>query len=173
VGNGIGNSVPLLNSSKHDDFGLEFGGNFVAPGITFGSDGFATLSNSKNYHPQEELEPIYKMRNFLDNTFQIKKGLMPGIKNTDEEKTRIKQFIKDTFARLGTGQVPFPPVSGGDGNTVGFALEVMRTFKPKLTVLNLANVDGCHSTFTGYLQSLHRADLAVGHLWNYIQTQIP
>jgi hypothetical protein len=33
-------------------------------------------------------------------------------------------------------------------------------------------VDACHSDFTGYLKSLHRADHAVGFLWDYIQ-QIP
>ena len=49
----------------------------------------------------------------------------------------------------------------------------MQWFKPKLTVVNLSGVDGCHSNFTGYLNSLHRADHAVGHLWNHIQTQIP
>jgi hypothetical protein len=49
----------------------------------------------------------------------------------------------------------------------------MRWFKPALTVVNLGDVDGCHSDFTGYLRSLHRADHAIGHLWNYIQTQIP
>ena len=43
-------------------------------------------------------------------------------------------------------------------------------FKPTLTVVNLSNVDGCHSNFTGYIRNLHIADHAVGHLWNYIQT---
>ena len=33
--------------------------------------------------------------------------------------------------------------------------EVMKRFKPTLTVVYLSNVDGCHSNFTSYLQSLH------------------
>ena len=33
IGNTIGNSVPLLNSSKHPDFGLTYGANFFAPNI--------------------------------------------------------------------------------------------------------------------------------------------
>ena len=37
----------------------------------------------------------------------------------------------------------------------------------------LSNVDGCHAGFTSYLQSLHSADHAVGHLWDYIQNNIP
>lgn len=113
------------------------------------------------------------MKNFLDNTFNIKKGDMPGIRNTDEEKTQIKEFIANTFARQSAGQIPMPPVASGDGTTIGYAAEVLRVFKPKLLVVNLSNIDGCHSNFTGYLQSMHRADHAVGFFWNYIQTQIP
>jgi hypothetical protein len=173
IGNTISNSVPLLNSSKHPDFGLQYGANFFAPGITFGSDGYAALSNAKIYHPQEELEPVYKMKNFLDNTFNIKKGDMPGIRNTDDEKTQIKEFIANTFQRQASGLLPMPPVSGGDGSTIGYAAEVLRVFKPKLLVVNLSNIDGCHGNYTGYLQAMHRADHAMGFLWNYIQTQIP
>ena len=51
--------------------------------------------------------------------------------------------------------------------------EVMKRFKPTLTVVYLSNVDGCHSNFTSYLQSLHSADHVVGHLWDYIQNNIP
>lgn len=173
IGNSIGNSLPLLNSSNHPDFGLPYGANFFAPNITFGSDGYATLANAKIYHPQEELEPMYKMKNFLDNSFNIKKGDMPGIKNTDEERTKIKEFISNTFIRQAAGQLPMPPVGGGDGATMGYAAEVLRVFKPKLLVVNMSGIDGCHSNFTGYLQSMHRADHALGFLWNYIETQIP
>lgn len=173
IGNGIGNSTPLLNSSKHPEFGLQYGANFFAPNITFGSDGLATLANAKIYHPQEELDPMYKMKNFLDNSFNIQKGDLPGIKNTDDERTKIKEFIKATFERQAAGQLPMPPVSGGDGSTIGYAAEVLRVFKPKLLVVNMSNIDGCHGNFTGYLQAMHRADHAMGFLWNYIQTQIP
>jgi hypothetical protein len=173
IGNSIGNSLPLLNSSKHPDFGLPYGANFFAPNITFGGDGQATLSNAKVYHPQEELEPIYDMKNFLDNSFNIKKGDMPGIKNTDPERTQIKEFIANTFQRKANGQLPMPPVSGGDGSTMGYAAEVLRVFKPKLLVVNMSGIDGCHSNFTGYIQAMHQADHAMGFLWDYIQNQIP
>ena len=49
----------------------------------------------------------------------------------------------------------------------------MQRFKPTLTVIYLSNVDGCHSNFTSYLGSLHRADHGVGHIWDYIQNNIP
>jgi len=64
-----------------------------------------------------------------------------------------------------------PPVTeSGDAITIGYTSEVLSYFKPNLTVVNLSNVDGCHSNFTGYLKSLHRADHAVGFLWDHIQT---
>jgi len=171
VGNTIMNSVPLLNSSNHPDYGTQYGGNFVAPTITFGNDGYQTLSNAKVYHPQEELEPIYRMKAFLDNTFRVKNGEIDGIRNTDEEKNNIKEFIRDMFNR---GSVPGPPVSdNGDARNIRYAAQVMKWFKPKVTVLNLSNVDGCHGNFSGYLRSLHRADHSMAWLWNYIQTEIP
>jgi hypothetical protein len=173
IGSGIGNSTPLLNSSLHPDYGLEYGGNFFAPGVTFGSEGRDVLRNAKVYHPQEEQAPMYKMKNFLDNTFRIKKGDIPGIKNTDEEKNNIKEFIRSTFINQQNGNIALPPVGSGDGTTIGYAIEVLKWFKPKLLVLNMGNIDGCHSNFTGYLKAMHRGDHAVGHLWNQIQTQIP
>jgi hypothetical protein len=36
VGNGIGNSIPLLNYSLHPQYGPKYGANFFAPNITFG-----------------------------------------------------------------------------------------------------------------------------------------
>src|SRR5688500_10032313 len=34
VGNGINNSIPLLNYSTHPDYGSLYGGNFLAPNVT-------------------------------------------------------------------------------------------------------------------------------------------
>ncbi|MBO6517660.1 MAG: hypothetical protein JJ975_14030 [Bacteroidia bacterium] len=172
VGSGIGNSFPLLNSSGHESYGTSFGANFVAPSITFGSEGIEVLSDAKVYHPQEELEPIHKMREFLNNTFRIKNGEVQGIKNDPDEKAKIKEFIRQTFNKGGAIAKP-PAGSGGDLNTIAYAAEVLKYFKPKLLVLNLTNVDGCHSSFSNYLRSLHRADHGVGWLWNYIQTEVP
>jgi len=175
VGNGIGNSTPLLDFSNHDTYGAQYGANFLCPSVAFGADGVEHLSNAKIYHPDEELDPMYKMKYFLDNAFRSNGGIpVPNIGNTEDEKQAIKQFVADMFVKKQAGQITAPPVSdNGDLNTIGWACEVMQRFKPKVTVINLSNVDGCHSDFTGYLRNLHRADHGVGFLWNYIQTQIP
>ncbi|MCB9240965.1 MAG: hypothetical protein H6608_07530 [Flavobacteriales bacterium] len=174
VGSGIGNSFPLLNSSDHPQYGTAYGANFVAPSVTFGADGVEILSNAKVYHPQEELEPIQRMRAFLNNTFRIKNGDIDGIRNDENERENIKAFIRQTFDKKQTGGLVRPPIlDNGDLVTVQYAAEVLKYFKPKILVLNLTNVDGCHSNFTGYLRSLHRADHAVGWLWKFIQNDIP
>ena len=174
VGNGIGNSLPLLNYSTDPNYGSKYGANFFAPSITFGDLGFQHLSNAKVYHPENELDPIYQMKYFLDQSFSSVGAGSDSLGNTEEEKQDIKAFMKSTYEKVTQNLIPFPSVTdGGDAVNIGFACEVMKWFKPTITVVNLSGVDGCHSDFTGYLRALHRADHAVGHLWNYIQTQIP
>ena len=174
VGNGIGNSTPLLNYSAHPDFGSAYGANFFAPTITFGEQGENHLKGFKTFHPTEQLTPIQEMRTFLNHRFLREQGGIPNLQNTEAEKEEIKEFIAQTFVRKEQNAIAFPAVSdNGDLQTVGYATEVLRHFTPRLTVVNLSGVDACHESFTGYLQNLHRADHAVGHLWNYIQTEIP
>jgi len=174
VGNGIGSSVPLLNYSSHPDYGAAYGANFLAPSVTFGGAGRTHLANAKVYHPEEELAPMYKMKFFLDQAAMAEGKEIPGIKNTDAEKNQLKEFMRTIFQKQSSNNIANPAVAdNGDLRTIGYACEVMKEFKPALTVVNLSNVDGCHRSFTSYLRSLHRADHGVGHLWNYIQNQIP
>lgn len=171
VGNGIGNSTPLLNYSHHPDYGAAYGANFLAPSITFGAQGLEHLSNAKVYHPEEELDPIYQMKYFLDNNFENAGGTIETIYNSEEEKQNIKLFMRHMYNQ--GGNIAKPPISdNNDLNTVGYAVEVLKWFKPTLTVVNLFEVDACHNDFTSYLRALHRADHAIGHLWNQIN-QIP
>jgi hypothetical protein len=99
IGNGIGNSIPLLDYSIHPDYGSQYGANFLAPTITFGNDGFKHLENAKIYHPEEELDPMYKMKYFLDNMWYSQGKPMPNIGNTEEEKHEIKEFFKEMFEK--------------------------------------------------------------------------
>jgi hypothetical protein len=174
VGNTIGNSVPLLNYSLHPEYGAQYGANFFAPNITFGTVGQQHLGHAKVYHPEEQMAPVHEMRMFLDNGFDQAGSVPIGIGNTPEEKHDIKAFMAEMFARTQNGTIAMPPVAdNNDLRTVGYACEIMKWFKPTLTVVNLSDVDGCHGSFTGYLASLHRADHAVGHIWEYIQNQVP
>jgi hypothetical protein len=169
IGNGIGNSTPLLNYGVNPEYGAEYGANFFAPGITFGKPGIDYLSNAKVYHPEDELSHMYQMKYFLDNSFEnFGKGL-ETIGNKEEEKYQIKEFMRKMYAKGASYSKP-PVTENGDAVTIGYTGEVLSEFKPALTVVNLSNVDGCHSNFTGYLRNLHRADHAVGFLWDHIQS---
>ena len=173
IGNTIGNSTPLLNASEHSEYGLAYGGNFFAAPVTFGSAGRDVLSDAKPYSDQD-LQPMYAMKEFLDRSFNLQATGFDSVRNTPEERTRIKEWMRDVYRRLQSGQISFPPVTdNGDAFSIGMAAEVLREFKPKVLVVNMSAVDGCHSNFTGYLQSLHRADHATGWLWDRIQRTIP
>lgn len=172
VGNGISGSIPLLNHSNYDGFGERYGANFIAPIVTFGAEKY--IKGFKIYHPDDELDPIHKMQTFLNQSFRLQGSHLETLGNTEQERENIKDFIRKTFDRLDKQQIAFPPVTdNGDNITIGFATEVLKYFKPKLTVINLNDVDVCHGNFTTYLGALHRADHGVGHLWDVIQTQIP
>ena len=173
IGNGIGNSTPLLNSSNHKDYGLSYGGNMFAAPVTFSPAGKEILGNAKTY-TRTDLEPMYFMKNFLDQSFALTKDQISSVSNTDEEKTQIKDFIKSVFAKQQAGQLAKPPIAGnGDALNMMYAAEVLREFKPKMLALNISGVDSCHSNFTSYLQNLHRADHVTAWLWQHIQNNIP
>ena len=173
LGNGIGNSTPLLNSSDVSNYGIQYGANLFVPPVTFGGPGRNTLSNAKPY-TQQELKPMYEMKSFLDESFSLQTSLQSSIQNSDWEKTKIKEFIRNTFIKQQLGQVATPPFAGGsDAITAAYAAEVLKEFKPRMLALNMSQVDGCHSNFTGYLRSLHRADHIVGWLHEYVKNNIP
>ena len=110
----------------------------------------------------------------LDNVWYSQGGTLPNIGNTDEEKAEIKTFVKDMFDKTEAGTIAHPPIAdNGDLRTIGYACEVMKRFKPTLTVIYLSNVDSCHGNFTSYLESLHIYS-CVGHIWGLdIQNNIP
>ena len=172
ISSSLTNSYNLLNSSDHPEYGLQYGANMFVPGQVFGGNGRQILGNSKTYS-RAELGPMYEMKNFLDKSFGLSQDKLTSIVNTDDDKTRIKEFIKYIYAKQNAGQIAAPPVGGGDAFNISYAAEVLKYFKPKVLSVNLTGVDSCHSNFTSYLQNLHRADHATGWLWNYIQTQIP
>lgn len=173
IGNGIGNSTPLLNCSNHKDYGLAYGGNMFAAPVTFSSAGRQILGNSKTYS-RSDLEPMYYIKNFLDQSFALTKDQISSVNNLDEEKTQIKDFINSIFIKQQSGQLDKPPVTdSGDALNITYAAEVLREFKPKMLAVNISGVDACHSNFTKYLQNLHRADHITAWLWQYIQNNIP
>lgn len=170
VGVGIGGSRPLLNFSAHEAYGRQYGGNFISPTTTFGEPGMNHFMDFKNYHPDTEWQMILEMREFLNQNFQQEGLEIPHLYNSNEEENSIKDFVRATFEKVKQGSVILPPVNDNqDLKTMGFAIELLNWFKPKLTVVDMTNIDVCHADYTSYLKNLHRADHAVGFLWREIQ----
>lgn len=170
VGVSIGGSRPLLNYSANETYGRRYGGNFIAPTVTFGEPGMANFQDFKNYHPDTEWDKILEMRAFLNQNFQQQGLEIAHLYNETEEEILIKDFVRNTFNKVNSGSLILPPVNdNGDLKTIGYAVEVLNWFKPKLTVVDMTNIDVCHGDYTSYLKNLHRADHGIGFLWREIQ----
>ena len=135
IGNGIGNSLPLLDYSEHPEYGSKYGANFLAPTITFGDDGEKHLKNAKVYHPEDELSPMYKMKYFLDNVWYSQGSPLPNIGNTEEEKAEIKKFVKDMFEKKELGTVAHPPSGVSHTSTSGVRLKVLSNLLYSLVIV--------------------------------------
>lgn len=158
VGETISNSIPLLNYSTHQNYGIKYGANFFAPPITFGQKGFNAFAGGNIYHPEEEMKYIYKMKYFLDNYYRNIGGILDTLGNTEMEKYDIKKFME---------RLLMPGSSAAD--PIDCAIEIMKEFKPTLTVVNFdAGVDSCHGSFTTYLRSIHRNDHNLARIWQAI-----
>jgi len=167
---GITGSRPLLNYSAHEDYGRRWGGNFIAPTVTFGSPGMEHFMDFQNYHPETEWSMILEMREFLNQNFQQEGLEIAHLYNEVEEEIQIKEFVKNTFDKVKNGSITLPPVNdNGDLKTIGYAVELLNWFKPKLMVVDMTNIDVCHGNYTAYLKNVHRADHGVGFLWREIQ----
>jgi len=62
------------------------------------------------------------------------------------------------------------PLYNNDMRTVNFAEKIIQEYKPELLVVNMQDVDIAHDNFTAYANNLQKADYALGHLWNTIQS---
>jgi len=174
IGSGIGNSVPLLHHSLHQDYGEQYAANFLAPSVTFSSKGYEHFADGRTYHPEQELGPIQQIKTFLDLQYDKVSSSLGGVQNTKDEQIEVRAFLEDLYARTRTQEILMPPVrDNNDLRSIGYAAEVIRKFQPALTVVNLESSDVCHSNFTEYLANMHRADHAVGFLWDYIQRNLP
>jgi hypothetical protein len=170
VGLSISGSRALLNYSAHEDYGRRYGGNFISPLTTFGRPGQNHFMDFKNYHPETEWKMIREMREFLNNNFNSNGLEIPHLYNSEDEQLFIKEFVKETFEKWKVDNITLPPVAdNADLGNLGYAVEVLNWFKPKLMVVDLGAVDVCHGNYTAYLKNLHRADHGVGFLWREIQ----
>jgi len=164
---------PALNFSAHADYGAKYGANFMSPTSLFSLDGFQFIGNMKFWGNDEFF--VRDMRNFLDANFsnnQLANSF--GIINTPEDAERLRQFVQKVYDKARTGG--FNNLMNGmvdpTNDVIHLTLteELLKEFQPELTVVNMQNVDIAHQNFTQYCNNLKKADYAVAHLWDTIQS---
>lgn len=173
ISEGLG-PYPSLNYSRHPQYGALYGANYLHPGTVFSQTGLEYFGDASSFQP-DDVDRLETIKSFLDNNFELSAEGLPGVINTRADKEEIKEYIVSTANATPTPDM-FPLPSGVGFNeltsdliTLGAAWSVIDTFKPELTVVNTFNSDVCHTDFTGYINTLHKADYGVGWLWNKIQ----
>ena len=112
----------------------------------------------------------------LDRNFSNQANALPGIQNTLNEREMIKTYYLETLQQVLNGSFEWATPNNslteltGDLLALSGAWSILDRFTPELTVVNTTNLDICHSNFTGYIDSMHKADFGVGWLWNKIQS---
>ena len=167
------NLYPILNYSNVPGYGPMYGANQISPRSFFSNDTLELLVNKSNF-PDQNQNLRNEMRQFFNYSFGGQSAGQSGLKNTADDANLINDWIDKMVLKGLKGELTnpwgVPGYMNGDMQNVFFAEEILKEFKPELLVVNMFGVDVCHSNFTGYCQSLMRADYAVAHLWQTIQS---
>ena len=174
VSNSLG-AYAHLNYSTYTGYGPDYGANYIQPASIISPKGFDNLGNSRVYSSTEE-EKINALRGFCDSHFSSQyNGAANSITNTEEDKIEIESFINQCFIEAAAGQFNDPWGIGeglynNDMQTVHFAEKIIQEYTPELLVVNMQDVDIAHSNFTLYANNIQKADYALAHLWETIQS---
>lgn len=164
---------PALNYSSYPGYGASYGANYMQASSLISTQGYNAIGNPMNLS-NEQKEIANKIRGFCDGNFASQfSAESVGVVNSNSEREQLDAFINELF----TDGISGPDFMNwgtnnwvnGDLTNVYYAEKVLEKFQPELLVLNLQNVDICHSNFTSYCNNLVKADWGVSHLWNFIQ----
>lgn len=167
------NLYPILNYSNYGGYGPTYGANQLSPNDFFSGRSVQNLINKGNFKAgNEDLQD--DIRKFLNGNFGAGLSTSTGLKNNTEDAEKIEAWIESVLVDINNGSLNnpwnIPSYMNGDMYNVYFAEEVLKEFQPELLVVNMFGVDVCHSDFTNYCDAMRRADWAVGHLWDTIQS---
>lgn len=164
---------PALNYSSYPGYGASYGANYMQASSLISTQGYNAIGNPMNFS-NEQKELANKIRGFCDGNFASQfSAESVGVVNSNSEREQLDAFINELF----TDGISGPDFMNwgtngwvnGDLTNVYYAEKVLEKFQPELLVLNLQNVDICHSNYTSYCNNLIKADWGVSHLWNFIQ----
>jgi hypothetical protein len=166
------NLYPILNYSNYPGYGPLYGANQISPTNFFNANNANVLSEKSQFssvHAEEQDQ----MRSFLNNNFGGGLIQNTGFENNPAEQAQLEQWIDHMVGQIKSGahNNPWnvPGFMSNDMFNVFYAEEVLKAFEPELLVVNMFDVDICHSDFSRYCDNLRKADYAVGRLWQTIQ----
>lgn len=163
----------MLNHSSHADYGVKYAANQIAANSFFQWDVSSNLRHELEFNAQQE-SMIRDLQAYLDSNFNKTYSLNSGVTNSREDREEIVAWMKGLQDKVVSGQLSnpwgMPYGMSGDQYSLFFTEELLKTFKPELTVVNLFEVDVAHDNFSWYANALHQADYGVAHLWNTIQS---
>ncbi|MEL6676908.1 MAG: hypothetical protein AAFR61_32170 [Bacteroidota bacterium] len=171
VSNALG-PYPALNYSSHPSYGPIYGANHLAPTALLGA--YDVIRQPKQFQFHEE-ELIKKVRGFLNKNFDKESSNDgKGNFNTEADAESIRNFLQSMITLVDQGGYLNPlgmptQTANNDVFTIFFAEEVIKAFQPELLVVNMTDVDACHSNYSQYCNNLRKADYALAHLWKTIQ----
>lgn len=160
----------FLNYSDFPGYGPLYGANMLQP-----TSYFNTLLNGQHDFTSTEEINISNLQLFFNQHAQIQKNQLTHtqVNNTIEDRKKIelalsslnKEYTTQDFNPWGVGKAV-----NEDILTMYAAINVLKTFKPELLVVNMQHSDIGHSNFTKYCNNMHKADFALGQLWQTIQS---
>ncbi len=169
VSNSLG-PYPYLNYSTFDGYGAAYGANMIQP-ISFFSQ-YPSLANPVSFTSAEKAK-CDMMRDFANGQFKIPtQAVSSGMVNSLADAEQLQLFLNDMMALLPTIQDPWGVGASmtGDMKNIYFGIEILKRFKPELTVINITDIDIAHFDYTKYVNAIGLADYALYKLWDTIQT---
>jgi hypothetical protein len=171
-----------LNYSEDTNYGKQYGANVLQRSL---------FDNQTLINPCEINKAIYdsnkipknaeaELATFFAKNFD-KKILLDSIENNEIDSTKFDLFFKSMYSKFDAPQTQlwglemYDNASGKNKDrrldmfNVALAEEVIKTFKPKLLVVDMNRVDVGHTNYTKYCANLNYADYALNHLWQTIQ----
>lgn len=166
---------PSLNYSTYPGYGAAYGANYLQPTTLISQDGLNALANPKVYSSAEQ-QKIASLRNFFNESFRKESSdAAQGVRNVESDAALIQAFIQTSLMEASSGAYNDPwgvgaSMMNNDMFNVFMAEKVIQQFKPELLVVNMQGVDICHTNYTEYCNQMVKADYAVKHLWQTIQS---
>ncbi len=166
---------PALNFSSDSNYGALYGANYIQPATLISQAGYDSLGNPKIFSPAQKTA-VTGIRSILDKNFgHSYKGGDAGVVNAATDLASLETYISSSFSDAASGLYNDPwgvgaSVMNNDMFNLFIAEKVLQQFKPELLVVNMQGVDVCHTNFTQYCNNMRKADYALAHLWNTIQS---